>query len=80
MNITIHNSKNNNTIFNTKNWIEYTKEIREVLEKQQSKKVSIWPYPSCPNCGSVEVQAGAEMIELDYCQDCGQKLDWSEVE
>lgn len=34
MDIKIQNCKNNNTICNTKDWVEYTDKVREALEKQ----------------------------------------------
>lgn len=34
----IHNCRNNNTIFNTQDWIEYTDEVKEAVEKQTSFK------------------------------------------
>ena len=36
----------------------------------------------CPNCGaSVETDCGDDMLDyrLNYCDNCGQKLDWSEL-
>ena len=68
--------------------------IIEVLEKQVAKKVIIpstdlgkyYHQESCPNCKkefSVRI-AGYKFKdvigETNYCHNCGQKLDWSEVE
>ena len=62
------------------------KECREAREKQRGKKVNNrkllkdfnkTPYSvrgDCPNCGSV----GLLSMNTDYCNACGQKLDWSE--
>lgn len=39
------------------------------------------PYDLCPNCKINLCTAG--MIarkKTEYCQDCGQKLDWSEID
>ena len=54
-----------------------------VLEKQIPKKVvedkNIY---LCPNCGAnVETDCGDDMLDyrLNYCDNCGQKLDWSEL-
>lgn len=56
---------------------------REALEKQIAKKVveerNIY---LCPNCGAnVETDCGDDMLDypLNYCDNCGQKLDWSEL-
>ena len=37
----------------------------------------------CPNCGSsAETDCGDDMLDyrLNYCDNCGQKLDWSDYE
>ncbi len=61
-------------------------ECREARERQMRKKVNNrkllrdfnkTPYSvrgDCPNCGSV----GLLSMNTDYCNACGQKLDWSE--
>lgn len=55
----------------------------EALEKQIPKKViedkNIY---LCPICGAnVETDCGDDMLDyrLNYCDNCGQKLDWSEL-
>ena len=55
----------------------------EALEKQMPKKVveerNIY---LCPECGAnVETDCGDDMLDyrLNYCDNCGQKLDWSEL-
>ena len=60
-------------------------ECREAREKQWAKKVSNRelikdfngnPYAvrgDCPNCGKIGL-----LSDTDYCNACGQKLDWSE--
>ena len=56
----------------------------EALEKQIPKKVvkiDKWIY-KCPNCGAnVETDCGDDMLDyrLNYCDNCGQKIDWSEL-
>ena len=54
------------------------------LEKQMPKKVvgerNIY---LCPNCGAnAETDCGDDMLDyrLNYCDNCGQKLDWSDEE
>lgn len=33
----------------------------------------------CPTCDSEKVRESEYRIRYDYCPNCGQKLDWSEV-
>lgn len=61
-------------------------ECREARERQSGKKINNRtllrdlngsPYSirgDCPNCGSVNLVS----TNTDYCNACGQKLDWSE--
>lgn len=55
----------------------------EALEKQIPKKVvSDKNIYICPNCGaSAETDCGDDMLDyrLNYCDNCGQKLDWSDL-
>lgn len=49
----------------------------QALEKQMPKKVvrdGKWIY-KCPRCGDVFYD-----YRLDYCNGCGQRLDWSDEE
>lgn len=62
-------------------------ECREARERHREKKVSNrtllrdfnkTPYSvrgDCPNCGSV----GLLSMNTDYCNACGQHLDWSDA-
>lgn len=62
-------------------------ECREARERQRGKKVSNRtllrdlngnPYTvrgDCPNCGSINLVS----TNTDYCNACGQKLDWSDT-
>lgn len=62
-------------------------ECREARERQRAKKVSNRtllrdlngnPYTvrgDCPNCGSINLVS----TNTDYCNACGQKLDWSDT-
>ena len=70
---------------------ERTKEIEayamaiKALEKQIPKKAvkdGKWSY-KCPCCGEcAETDCGDSFYDyrLDYCNGCGQKLDWSDEE
>lgn len=57
-------------------------EVREAVERMQEKKVTDirgndkLKFCTCPYCGRriTNVEGG------NYCQNCGQKLDWSEEE
>ena len=53
------------------------------LEKQIPKKVVMERnIYLCPNCGAnVETDCGDDMLDyrLNFCDNCGQKLDWSEL-
>ena len=55
----------------------------EALKKQMPKKVVVDKnIYLCPNCGAnVETDCGDDMLDyrLNYCDNCGQKLDWSEL-
>lgn len=63
-------------------------ECREARERQREKKVSNRtllrdlngnPYTvrgDCPNCGSINLVS----TNTDYCNACGQKLDWSDTQ
>ena len=55
----------------------------EALEKQIPKKVVMERnIYICPECGAnVETDCGDDMLDyrLNYCDNCGQKLDWSEL-
>lgn len=57
----------------------------QALEKQIPKKVvrdGKWIY-KCPRCGAcAETDCGDVFYDyrLDYCNGCGQRLDWSDEE
>lgn len=60
-------------------------ECRAAREKQMPKKVVKNGKRSykCPCCGeSAKTETGDSFIDyrLDYCDGCGQKLDWSDEE
>ena len=57
----------------------------EALEKQLPKKVENWNgQASCPGCKKLfGNMADIKMLrywDFDYCNHCGQRLDWSEEE
>lgn len=60
-------------------------ECLEARERQRAKK-PVYPhlksFPTCPNCGEVNLQQeneyGNVVANYDFCPDCGQAIDWSE--
>ena len=56
----------------------------EALKKQIQKKVVMERnIYLCPNCGAnAETDCGDDMLDyrLNFCDNCGQKLDWSDYE
>lgn len=67
--------------------IEHCNTAIEALEKQLAKKVDFEEDVTedmcvqCPSCGSFlgyQIDCLDENYQFDYCQSCGQKLDWSE--
>ena len=55
----------------------------EALEKQIPKKVVMdKKIYLCPTCGAnAETDCGDDMLDyrLNFCDNCGQKLDWGEL-
>lgn len=55
----------------------------QALKKQLPKKVVMDKnIYLCPECGAnAETDCGDDMLDyrLNYCDNCGQKLDWSEL-
>jgi predicted SprT family Zn-dependent metalloprotease len=70
------------------NEIKLLEEAINELEKLQERETPMKPLRydyggyQCPSCKGLYVQAresdGSE-VNLDYCNDCGQRLDWSEI-
>lgn len=66
---------------NAYNQLGTLEEVREAVEKQREKKATNirgdkLKFCTCPSCEKriTNVEGG------NYCQNCGQKLDWSEEE
>ena len=47
----------------------------EALEKQIPKKVT---KSACPSCNRIFLFRHSEKRKGDYCDNCGQALDWSD--
>ncbi|HZJ98775.1 MAG TPA: hypothetical protein VFC79_02145 [Tissierellaceae bacterium] len=88
MNITVYNCKNDNTIYNTKNWIEYTDEIKKILVRSvaikpksceyEALKRMGWKY-QCSICNyalGINDNIYDYSEEEEFCPGCGQKLEW----
>ena len=39
----------------------------------------VYDYAKCPICGH-DFEYGINDWECEYCSDCGQKLDWSDID
>ena len=54
----------------------------KALEKQTPKKpiydVENIKYPQCPNCGCILLY-DSHLYKVDYCDECGQCLDWEVI-
>lgn len=48
----------------------------EALEKQIPKKVT---KSACPSCNRIFLFRHSEKRKGDYCDNCGQVLDWSDT-
>ena len=48
---------------------------KEALEKQIPKKVT---KSACPSCNRIFLFRHGEKRKGDYCDNCGQALDWSD--
>ena len=69
---------------------EFVVEVREALEKQKPMKVTSPrdTYPNeygvtmyeydCPNCGETIEFESLRCYEPEYCDECGQRLDWED--
>lgn len=57
---------------------EWLEELKELKEKNTEKKVEVWANGEehCPCCDKNMSSLGF----FKHCIDCGQKLDWSDVE
>lgn len=56
-------------------------ELKELKYREQRKVVKItdndgWKLYECPTCR----EDLDELCGFNYCPDCGQKLDWSELD
>ena len=56
--------------------LEWCDILQELVDKATPKKIKLFPnsfyIKICPNCGSTLE------TRRNYCDECGQKLDWGE--
>ena len=53
----------------------------EALEKQIPKKpkhIETDGFGYCPNCGECAETIGYDAIQFNFCDKCGQRLDWGD--
>lgn len=73
--------------------VERFTSMEPVNEARRMGRDALWlkiprsPYPdgdksilACPNCGSGEYLHNEDGAENTFCGQCGQAIDWSEVE
>ena len=56
-------------------YTEATLVIKQALEKQTPKKVT---KLVCPSCNRIFLFRHSEKRKGDYCDNCGQAIDWSD--
>lgn len=58
--------------------LQFNKIVSKALKKQIPKK-PIYGAANikCPNCGATLLYY-FHLFKIDYCDECGQRLDWSE--
>ena len=52
-------------------------DLVDLLEKQIPKKPVVCEDVICPNCSAILIHC-FHTSEIDYCEECGQCLDWRE--
>ena len=68
-------------LLNIKEDIE--EEVKSIFEKATQKAPSLYQdyylekeFWECPTCGSFLCENGEEYRRGEYCEDCGQRIDW----
>ena len=59
--------------------ISFYSTIIEALEKQVPKKpkhIANDGFRYCPNCGECAETMGYDAIQFNFCDKCGQRLNW----
>lgn len=51
---------------------------KEIPKKVIYKEVNqIWIAPHCPSCNNI-IPPSTESLKLEYCDNCGHRLDWED--
>ena len=53
----------------------------DALEKQVAKKpkhIETDGFGYCPNCGECAETIGYDAIQFNFCDKCGQRIDWGD--
>ena len=53
--------------------------VSKALKKQIAKKPIVNDDITCPNCSATLIYC-LHTTEIDYCDKCGQRLDWEGIE
>lgn len=61
-------------------YIKQQESLVKLVERDTPKKVEVVAlttilYPICPNC---KIDLNVDYYKQKYCDNCGQRLDWSE--
>ena len=56
--------------------LQLNKIVSKALKKQIPKKPIVSNDITCPNCSATLIYC-LHTSEIDYCNKCGQRLDWS---
>ena len=60
-------------------WLTAMDAVIEALDKQIPKKpiyTNEGTVTRCPNCEAIHLRC-ISSVEIDYCERCGQAIDWS---
>ena len=72
-------TSNANNIIKTNDYIEFVRMAINALEKQIPKKPRFYAHNYyCSVCDSLVGNNEFEWKRFKYCDNCGQKLDWSD--
>ena len=61
--------------------IEFIYIALQALEKQvpkEPKHIETDGFGYCPNCGECAETMGYDAIQFNFCDKCGQRIDWGE--
>ena len=79
--IEIFNNIQLGDIYSPKEFSENITIIREIIKKEQPKKLIKYPFSKewhCPTCGTGNGEYEGTVGTHNYCHYCGQKLEWED--